>query len=104
MIQSVFSYGRVLARAFATSIQAENTRLSSSHLQHNSTNAHQNLHLLSAVAGFSKSLTSDTVPCSNSVQSKWNFGEDAYFITKYRADYVLGESVAERKSKRELQS
>jgi len=82
MIQSAFTYSRTLLRAFVTGVTAENQRFSNQHLQQQASK--QRLHLISAVAGFSKSIN-PTVH-----QTKWSYGEDAYFIANHRATYVLG--------------
>ena len=81
MIQSAFNYGRVLARALVTGLTTENQRFSNLLQQ----KANNNVHLVSAVAGYSKSSVSVHNP------SKWSYGEDAYFISSCKNAFVLGK-------------
>ena len=82
MIQSAITVSRTLVRALVTGITTENQIFSSQHLQQQASK--QRLHLVSAVAGFSKSFP----PATH--QTKWSYGEDAYFVASHRTAYVLG--------------
>lgn len=81
----MLGYGRSLARALI----ATSTGTSTSESQTFSTQLHkanqQHVHLLSAVAGFSKQLDKSTQ------KSNWSFGEDAYFLAHHRKASVIGE-------------
>lgn len=87
MIQSAFTYSRTVLRALVTGLTSENPRFSSQHLQQQQQATRQRLHLLTAVAGYSKSIT----PSPH--LSKWSYGEDAYFISSHRTAYVLGKII-----------
>lgn len=86
MLQSAVTYGRLLARAVVAGLTSENQKFSSQ-LQHKP-NA-KPVHFVSAVAGFSKSADSAKSP----LQSKWCYGEDAYFISQMKAASVLGKKI-----------
>lgn len=76
-MQSVLACGRVLARAVVAGLNAENGRL-------NGYKQVSDVHLLSAVAGFSKSLT------PTQVQKKWNYGDDVCFVARHKLGDVIG--------------
>lgn len=86
MLQSAVNYGRVLARAVVAGLTTENQRFTNQLQQHKSNN--KPVHFISAVAGFSKATDSAT----SNLQSKWCYGEDAYFISRTKNASVLGMS------------
>ncbi|XP_067952009.1 protein phosphatase PTC7 homolog [Watersipora subatra] len=83
-MNSLLTYGKVLvSRALTAGLSCAEARFSS-HIPSNAVLTRRDLHLLTAVSGFSKSL--------NSIgrQSKWSYGEDAYFIARHPNGTIMG--------------
>lgn len=83
MLQSAVNYGRLLARAVVAGLTSENQRFSNKLQQ---TPNSKPVHFVSAVAGYSKAADS----ARSHLQSKWCYGEDAYFISQTKNASVLG--------------
>ena len=85
-MQAVLLYGRVVARALASGI----TEFQVPQKNNSSTCAQQqsqlrSWHLVTASAGLSKSHS------SAQIQTKWSYGDDAYFIACHNSGDVIGK-------------
>lgn len=84
-LHSLLSYGKVVVtRALAAGLSSTENRFASQ-LPQNASQTQQNVHLLAAVSGYSKSW--NTVSCP----SKHGYGEDAFFITTHSSGAVMGK-------------